>query len=829
MRRKLLYVGIAFILLASLSTSSKAQERLCDTAFEDCRAPLWSLIDAETVGIDVAFWFMQDTSIANKIIARHQAGVPIRILVDPRANPSNAGNEQILNQLKAAGIPMRFKNGGGILHWKMMLFVGQNQLEFSGANYGPAFFVPTSPNADYIDEAIYFTNDQSLINSFKTKYDNIWTDTINYSNYGNITGSLQRKYPTFAINSELNFPPSADGTQDYYDRTALNMNSEAQKIDIIMYRITNQRFTDTTIAAIQRGVPVRLIHEPNEYRNPARQWDSWNIDRMFMAGVQIKMRKHQGLNHQKTVLLYGRGMTIFGSSNWTGPSSNSQEEHNYFTTKTWFFQWFVNQFERKWNSTAENTPFVPLNPEIPVNEFPANGATAQTTPIVLRWEGGRWAHKYDIYFGTSSNPPLLVADVSTAQSGATTGQPLLDSGSVDDGHVETFTIRTTLQPGTTYFWRVVGKTMANKTANGPTWSFTTSGASPSPTPTPTPTPTPSPGTESPNNTRVPPGTRIVDSAGAVWTLSGQIVLRNGVDTGGRGTSLLYCNRLVYVFGLDNQWWRWNGSWAPVGVVDPCGAATPTPTPTPTPATESPNNTRVPPGTRIVDSSGAVWTLSGQIVLRNGVDTGGRGTPLLYCNHFVYVFGLDNRWWRWSGSWAAIGTVDPCGSSPTPTPTPTPSTESPNNTRVPPGTQIVDSAGAVWTLSGQIVLRNGVDTGGRGTPLIYCNHLVYVFGQDNQWWRWNGSWAPIGTIDPCGGGESPNNTRVPPGTQIVDSAGAVWTLSGQIVLRNGVDTGGRGTPLIYCNHFVYVFGQDNRWWRWNGSWAPVGTVDPCGGG
>ena len=106
------------------------------------------------------------------------------------------------------------------------------------------------------------------------------------------------------------------------------MNAETQKIDMIMYRITNQAFSDMTIAAVKRGVPMRLIHEPDEYRNLARQWDSWNVDRMYMAGVQIKMRKHLGLNHQKTVILYNQGMTIFGSSNWTGPSSNFQLEHN---------------------------------------------------------------------------------------------------------------------------------------------------------------------------------------------------------------------------------------------------------------------------------------------------------------------------------------------------------------------------------------------------------------------------------------------------------------------------------------------------------------------
>src|SRR5215216_2557579 len=477
MRARTIHVILAIILLTLASTRAQSQDRLCDTAFEDCRAPLWSLIDNETVGIDVSYWFMQDTSLSNKIIARWQAGVPVRIIVDPRANPTYAGNEQILNQFKAAGIPMRYKNGGGINHRKLMLFVGQNRLEFTGANYGSAFFVPTTPNSNYIDEAIYFTDDDSLIQSFKTKFDDSWTDTVNYSDYGNITGPLTRKFPTYPIDPELNFPPSLDDSEDYYVRTAQNMNQETQKIDIIMYRITNQRYTDTTIDALKRGIPVRLIHEPDEYRNPARQWDSWNVDRMYMAGVQVKMRKHLGLNHQKSVILYGKGMTIFGSSNWTGPSSNSQQEHNYFTTKPFFFNWFVDQFERKWNSTTENQPFVPLGPEDPSYQFPANAATAQpTTNLQLRWEGGRWAHKYDIYFGTSPNPPLLVADASTDQSGAVPGQPRLNSGSVDDGVTESYTLPITLSPGATYYWRVVGKTMTNVSASGQTWSFVTAGS-----------------------------------------------------------------------------------------------------------------------------------------------------------------------------------------------------------------------------------------------------------------------------------------------------------------------------------------------------------------
>src|SRR6185295_11014553 len=103
-----------------------------------------------------------------------------------------------------------------------------------------------------------------------------------------------------------------------------------------------------------------------------------------------------------------------------------------------------------WNSTTENQPFVPLAPDQPLNLSPANSAPGQPTTLTLQWEGGPWAHKYDIYFGTSSSPPLFVANASTIQSGAQAGQPLLDTGSVDDGVVETYKLQTTLQPGTTY-------------------------------------------------------------------------------------------------------------------------------------------------------------------------------------------------------------------------------------------------------------------------------------------------------------------------------------------------------------------------------------------
>ena len=190
----------------------------------------------------------------------------------------------------------------------------------------------------------------------------------------------------------------------------------------------------------------------------------------------MRVRAADGENHEKLILLYAQGRSIFGSSNWTSPSANSQQEHNYFTNKPWIFTWFQSQFERKWNNTnpagvAETEPFVPLLPDKPANVSIANGAVGvATTGQKLKWYGGPWAHVYDVYFGTSPTPPLFAANQTLGPS-ETTSQN------------QSFTLPA-LTGGTTYYWKIVAKTAAGLSKTGDTWSFTTAGSPPPPPPPP---------------------------------------------------------------------------------------------------------------------------------------------------------------------------------------------------------------------------------------------------------------------------------------------------------------------------------------------------------
>ncbi|HEY6213243.1 MAG TPA: phospholipase D-like domain-containing protein [Vicinamibacterales bacterium] len=460
----------AVVFLCGISTRAHAAETLCDPSFQNCRTQLLSLIDSENVEIDAGFWFMEDQRYVNHILARWQAGVPVRLIVDPRANPTYTLNATSLSAFQQAGIPMVKKSGGGIMHYKMMLFAGQNMVEFGSANYSDNAFVPVSPYQNYVSETVFYEDDPAIVNTFKTKFDNLWVDTTNYSVYANVASRV-RSYPIYTLSADMNFPPS----QSYANRVIGREKAETVKIDVDMYRITQQSHSDSLIAAFQRGVPVRYMGETKEYRDASRLWVAWNMDRMYAAGIPMRVRAADGENHEKLVLLYGQGMTVFGSSNFTSPSDTSQEEHNYFTTKSWIFQWFEDQYNRKWNNSAgftETGPFVPLPPDTPVYQSPANGATAvATSGVALKWYGGPWAHIYDIYFGTDPTAGTLLA----------ANQPLGPSQTTTQ--FQSYPLPP-LQPGTTYYWKIVSKTAALVPKPGPIWSFTTSGTSTSTLPSP---------------------------------------------------------------------------------------------------------------------------------------------------------------------------------------------------------------------------------------------------------------------------------------------------------------------------------------------------------
>ena len=106
--------GSTVVLALATASPTAAQERLCDNSYEDCRAPIIDMIRAENVGLDVSMWFMTDTRYSTEIIRRWQAGVPVRILLDLRADENYPANASVRQSFIDAGIQIRHKTTVGI-------------------------------------------------------------------------------------------------------------------------------------------------------------------------------------------------------------------------------------------------------------------------------------------------------------------------------------------------------------------------------------------------------------------------------------------------------------------------------------------------------------------------------------------------------------------------------------------------------------------------------------------------------------------------------------------------------------------------------------------
>ena len=103
---------------------------------------------------------------------------------------------------------------------------------------------------------------------------------------------------------------------------------------------------------------------------------------------------------------------------------------------------------------GQNTP-----PAVPSSPSPSDGATAVPLSPTLSWSQDANARNFDVYFGTTSSPPL----VGSSNKSAT----------YSPGN---------LVAGTTYYWKVDAKGTGGTITRGPLWRFTTAGGTQPPPP-----------------------------------------------------------------------------------------------------------------------------------------------------------------------------------------------------------------------------------------------------------------------------------------------------------------------------------------------------------
>jgi len=486
---KWLQVALLATIVSSFTTPAVAQERIYFSSHENAEAQIVARINAETVRLDIGVWLLNDGLITNAIINRFNAGVPVRVLGD-RASifESDPNTRASFEKLANAGVPIRLRYNPRdfpeIMHWKCGIFVGQGKASLGSGNWTSFELNPVS-TTNFKDESVMITDDASLVQALMTKFDQFWADTTYFMDwpdaYKRETGvtwtgtrpmTVDRTrlvvpdYPTNNFTWGQGIGSHGSDGPNIIPTLINEINLENTAIDMVSYRLTVPTVTDALINKKKAGVPVRVFVEPTQYRNAGfpEYWLVGNeTDKLWAAGIPIKIRTHDGITHMKT-LITSRA-ALLASSNYT---KNWQRDHNYYITaaeKPTLYMSMKDEFERMWNDTANYTDFYPLKPNAPGLSAPGTGAIDVSTLPKLEWKQTPWAVTFDVYLGTSTSNMTKVARVN-----ATLNE--------NPPSKYSYTVTQALQPSTKYFWKVVSRTFATDVdptliATSSTFSFTT--------------------------------------------------------------------------------------------------------------------------------------------------------------------------------------------------------------------------------------------------------------------------------------------------------------------------------------------------------------------
>jgi len=108
-----------------------------------------------------------------------------------------------------------------------------------------------------------------------------------------------------------------------------------------------------------------------------------NVDKLWAAGIPMKMRQHDGLTHMK-VLITSTLATI-ASSNY---AAAWQRDQNYFmpaAAKPAIYTAIKNRFQAMWTDTTGFTDFRPQGPDAPTPSLPVSGSGNASTTPTLTW------------------------------------------------------------------------------------------------------------------------------------------------------------------------------------------------------------------------------------------------------------------------------------------------------------------------------------------------------------------------------------------------------------------------------------------------------------
>lgn len=246
LRTRLSRAGLALAAGAAMLTTAVPAHAAGDySAFtwslSDSEPTIYDFIDSATTSLDMTMYELNDTTVVNDLIAKEEAGVNVRVILDAKETSTNTS---AFNSLKNAGVGVVWSSSTYYYtHQKTITVDGTESLILTG-NLTAQYYTTTR---DYG----VFDSDPDDVAAIEQVFDADYAHTsITPSDGDNLLWS-----PT-----------------DATSRLAGVINGATKTLDVEEEEFSNYTIVDDITDAAKRGVKVRVVLEdPSDYTSEVKQ------------------------------------------------------------------------------------------------------------------------------------------------------------------------------------------------------------------------------------------------------------------------------------------------------------------------------------------------------------------------------------------------------------------------------------------------------------------------------------------------------------------------------------------------------------------------------
>jgi phosphatidylserine/phosphatidylglycerophosphate/cardiolipin synthase-like enzyme len=260
-------------------------------------------IDGALLSVDVAVYNLNLWSIRDAILAAHERGVVVRMVVD-----SDHLDSEEIQQLMNAGIQVLGDRQESLMHNKFVV-IDRYEVWTGSMNF--------TLNGVYEDNnnMLHFFS-REIAEDYLVEFEEMFVDDL----FGPFTQALTPNPMVFVVDTlvEVLFSPD-DGVQA---RLVDLINSAQESIYFLAYSFTSDPLGDALLSRSTAGMTVAGVMEADQVTTNIGS----EYDRFMQAGINVLLDGNDDLMHDKVIII-DQEIVITGSYNFSASAEQRNDEN----------------------------------------------------------------------------------------------------------------------------------------------------------------------------------------------------------------------------------------------------------------------------------------------------------------------------------------------------------------------------------------------------------------------------------------------------------------------------------------------------------------------